>query len=216
MILTALVIGALFATPNFFGESPAVQVSPAKSSGKLDPALLAQVESALKEGGITYQAARLDVGGVKVRFADTDTQIRAKDVLAGKLGKDYVVALNLLSQTPDWLSAIGAKPMYLGLDLRGGVHFLLQVDMKAAIDKAAERYVGDLRTLMREKRISYLGVVRDGQVVQVKFKSAGELAKAEKEIQTNYPDLTLKETDNGTEKLLVATLGLEAQKRIQV
>ncbi len=215
LILAALVIGAVYATPNFFGESPAVQVSPAKSGGKLDPALLGAVETALKGGGIAYDAAKLDVGGVKVRFADTDTQIKAKDVLARNLGKDYVVALNLQSRSPEWLASLGAKPMYLGLDLRGGVHFLLQVDMKAAIDKAAERYVGDLRTLLREKRIAYLGVVRDGQVVQVKFKTVEERAKAETEIQKNYPDLTLKESDDGEAKLLVASLGLEAQMRIQ-
>ena len=215
LVLSALVIGAIYATPNFFGESPAVQVSPAKSGGKVDPALLAQVETALKDGGVAYETSRLDVGGVRVRFADTDTQIRAKDVLSRNLGKDYVVALNLQSRSPEWLSALGAKPMYLGLDLRGGVHFLLEVDMKAAIDKAAERYVGDLRTLLREKRIAYLGVVREGQSVQIKFKNQEERAKAEKEIGSNYPDLTLKEFDNGEEKLLSASLGLEAQKRIQ-
>jgi len=215
LILTVLILGAVYATPNFFGESPAVQVSLAKSNGKLDTGLLAQVESSLKDGGIVYQAAKLDASGVKVRFADTDTQIKAKDVLTGKLGRDYVVALNLVSRSPEWLRSVGALPMYLGLDLRGGVHFLLQVDMKAAIDKAAERYVGDLRTLMREKRIAYLGVVRDGQSVQVKFKAADELAKAQAEIQKNFPDLTLKESDNGGEKLLTATLGLQAQKRIQ-
>ncbi|OIQ83366.1 protein translocase subunit SecD [mine drainage metagenome] len=214
-ILAVLVLGGVYATPNFFGESPAVQVSPVKGGGKLDPAFLGQVESALKEGGIVYQGAKQDISGVKVRFADTDTQIKAKDVLTAKLGRDYVVALNLLSRSPEWLGSMGAKPMYLGLDLRGGVHFLLQVDMKAAIDKAAERYVGDLRTLMRENHVAYLGVVRDNQVVQLKFRSAGELAKAQAEIQKNFPDLTLKESDSGSELQLNASLGLPAQKRIQ-
>jgi len=215
LILTALLFGAVYAMPNFFGESPAVQVSPTKSDGKVDPALLGQVETVLKANQLTYDAVFLDPTGVKVRFSDTDTQIKAKDVLASKLGRDYVVALNLLSRSPAWLYAIGAKPMYLGLDLRGGVHFLLQVDMTAAVNKAAERYVGDLRTTMREKRIAYLGVVREGQTVQVKFKDAAELAKAEAEISKNYPDLTLKESDNGSERLLIASLGLPAQKRIQ-
>jgi len=215
LILTVLLLGAIYATPNFFGEAPAVQVSLAKSTGKLDPALMLQVEGTLKSAGIAYQGAKLDPNGVKVRLADTDTQIKAKDALTTALGRDYVVALNLVSRSPEWLHSLGALPMYLGLDLRGGVHFLLQVDMKAAIDKAAERYVGDLRTLMREKRIAYLGVVRDGQAVQVKFKNAEELAKAQSEIQKMYPDLTLKESDDGTDKLLVATLGLQAQKRIQ-
>jgi preprotein translocase subunit SecD len=215
LILAVLLLGAIYATPNFFGEAPAVQVSLAKSTGKLDPALMAQVENTLKSAGIAYQGAKLDPNGVKVRLADTDTQIKAKDTLSTALGRDYVVALNLVSRSPEWLHSLGALPMYLGLDLRGGVHFLLQVDMKAAIDKAAERYVGDLRTLMREKRIAYLGVVRDGQAVQVKFKNMEELAKAQSEIQKMYPDLTLKQSDDGTDKLLVATLGLQAQKRIQ-
>jgi preprotein translocase subunit SecD len=215
LVLVALLLGAVYATPNFFGESPAVQISPAKSSGKVEPALLAKVEDALKEGNIAFDATQLDPSGVKVRFADTDTQIKAKDVLSGKLGKDYVVALNLLSRSPSWLHSLGAKPMYLGLDLRGGVHFLLQVDMKAAVDKAVERYVGDLRTTLREKRIAYLGVTREGQTVQVRFKDSAELAKAETEIGKAFPDLALKESEDGTDKLLIASLGLPTQKQIQ-
>ena len=215
LILAALLFGAVYTTPNLFGESPAVQISLAKSSGKLEPALLGQVEDALKGASVPYEALTFEPNGVKVRFADTDTQIRAKDVLARTLGKDYVVALNLLSRSPAWLSSLGARPMYLGLDLRGGVHFLMQVDMKAAVDKTTERYVADLRTLMREKRIAYLGVTREGQTVQVRFKDGDELAKAETEIRKNYPDLTLRESDSGTDKLLTASLGLPAQNRIQ-
>jgi preprotein translocase subunit SecD len=215
LVLAALLLGALYATPNFFGESPAIQVSPAKSASKADTALLGRVEAALKDSHLTYDAVFLDVSGVKVRFANTDTQIKAKDVLANAMGRDYTVALNLVSRSPGWLYALGAKPMYLGLDLRGGVHFLMQVDMKAAVDKAAERYVGDIRTLLREKRIAYGGVARDGQTVRVKFRDAAERAKAEKEISNNYPDLTLKESEDGEDKLLLASLGPQAQKRIQ-
>jgi preprotein translocase subunit SecD len=150
-----------------------------------------------------------------VRFNDPDTQIKAKDALQTTLGKDYVVALNLLSRSPSWLRSIGALPMYLGLDLRGGVHFLLQVDMKAALDKAAERYVGDFRSSLRKERVSYLGVSREGQTVQIRFSQADELAKAEKILAKEYPDLTLKESDSGNDKLLIASLNLPAQKRIQ-
>lgn len=214
-ILAALLFGALYATPNFFGEAPAVQISPAKNTGKVDTGVLAQVEAALKENQVAYDAALLEPTGIKVRLPDTDTQIRAKDVLSAKLGKDYVVALNLLSRSPSWLYAIGAKPMYLGLDLRGGVHFLLQVDMKAAVDKAIERYVGDIRTLLREKRIAYGGVARDGQTVRIKFRDDAERAKAAKEIGGFYADLTLKESESGDERFLLATLGPQAQKRIQ-
>lgn len=215
LILFVLLFGALYAMPNFFGESPAVQISSAKNTVKVEATMLGQIESILKQEGIPFDALFLDASGVKVRLPNTDVQIKAKDALASKLGKDYVVALNLVSRSPDWLRSIGALPMYLGLDLRGGVHFLLQVDMKAAVDKAAERYVGDLRTTLREKRIVYLGVSREGQSVQIKFRNADDLAKAESEIRKNYPDLLLKKTESGGEKLLVASLDPQAQKRIQ-
>ena len=210
-----ILIGFIYTIPNFFGESPAVQITPAKSSTKLDPALLGQVEAIFKQEKIEYNGIFLDDRGVKARFANTDTQIRAKDVLQNNLGKDYTVALNLLSRSPDWLRSLGAKPMYLGLDLRGGVHFLLQVDMKAALDKAAERFVGDFRTALRKERISYGGVTREGQTVQIRFTDAAELAKAQKVISKEYPDLTLTEKTEGEDKLLIASLNLVEQKRIQ-
>src|SRR3990167_4257243 len=161
LVVVMILIGLIYTIPNFFGESPAVQVTSAKSTTKLDPALLGQVEAVFKQEKIQYDGIYLDARGVKARFANTDTQIKAKDVLQASLGKDYTVALNLLSRSPDWLRSLGAKPMYLGLDLRGGVHFLLQVDMKAALDKAAERFVGDFRTALRKERVSYIGVTRE-------------------------------------------------------
>jgi len=210
-----ILIGFIYTIPNFFGESPAVQVSPAKSTTKLDPALLGQVEAIFKQENIQYDGIYLDARGIKARFANTDTQIKAKDVLQTSLGNDYTVALNLLSRSPDWLRSLGAKPMYLGLDLRGGVHFLLQVDMKAALDKAAERFIGDFRTALRKERISYAGVTREGQTVQIRFTNMTELEKAKKIISKEYPNLTLKETINGEDKLLTASLNLVEQKRIQ-
>jgi len=215
LVLITLVLGLVYSLPNIFGESPAVQITTAKSTTKLDPALLGQVENVLNQEKIPFDSLFQDTTGVKVRFANTDTQIKAKDTLQGKLGRDYVIALNLISRSPNWLKSIGALPMYLGLDLRGGVHFLLQVDMKAALDKAAERYVGDFRSSLRKERITYLGVSREGQTVQVRFSNAAELAKAEKILGKEYPDLTIKDTDNGTDKLLIASLSLESQKRIQ-
>jgi preprotein translocase subunit SecD len=215
LILVSLLFGMLYALPNLFGEAPAVQVSPAKSTLKVEPALLEQVESTLKAENIAYNGLFLDDKGVKVRLETPDAQIKTKDLLAERLGKDYVVALNLVSRSPEWLHNIGALPMYLGLDLRGGVHFLLQVDMKGAVDKAVERYVGDLRTTMRESRIPYLGIVREGQSVQVKFRNDTDKAKAEADIRKNYPDLQLKESSDGESKILIATLDQPAQKRIQ-
>ncbi|MEZ0231429.1 MAG: protein translocase subunit SecD [Methylophilaceae bacterium] len=215
IVLVALLIGIVYSLPNLFGESPAVQISTAKTSIKLDPALLDRVESTLKQANIQYDHIFLDAKGLKVTFANVDVQGKAKDLLLANLGNDYVVALNLLSRSPSWLTSIGALPMYLGLDLRGGVHFLLQVDMKAALDKAADRYVGDFRTALRTARIAYIGVTREGQSVQIRFHNASDLNAASRIISKDYPDLTLKDFDNGNEKLLVASLSVASQKRIQ-
>src|ERR1700693_5582125 len=191
----ALVVGFFYALPNLFPDVPAVQVSSSKSTVKIDAALLTTVEETLKSAGIAYRGATLDPTGVKVRFADQDTQVKAKDVLQQKLGDNYIVALNLLSSSPRWLASIGALPMYLGLDLRGGVHFLLQVDMKAALDKAADRYLTDIRSLLREKKVQYAGIAREGQNVAVRFRDAGERARAFQEIDKAFPDLQLREIE---------------------
>ena len=214
-IAIVVLIGFIYTVPNFFGESPAVQITPAKSSTKLDPALLGQVEQIFKKENIQFDGIYLDARGVKARFKNTDTQIKAKDILQTNLGSDYTVALNLLSRSPDWLRSLGAKPMYLGLDLRGGVHFLLQVDMKAALDKAAERFIGDFRTALRKERISYAGVSREGQTVQIRFNDAAQLEKAQKILSKEYPNLTLKDSANGEYKILTASLNAVEQKRIQ-
>ena len=212
----ALVVGFFYALPNLFPDVPAVQVSSSKSTVKMDAALLATVEETLKGAGIAYRGATLDSTGVKVRFADQDTQVKAKDVLQQKLGDNYIVALNLLSSSPEWLTSIGALPMYRGLDLRGGVYFLLQVDMKGALDKAADRYTTDIRSLMREKKIVYGGVGREQSNVVLRFKDESERVKARIEIEKAFPDLLVREQDGtGGELRLVAGLKPEAQRRIQ-
>ncbi|MFO1311654.1 MAG: protein translocase subunit SecD [Burkholderiales bacterium] len=214
IIAVALAVGILYTLPNFFPEVPAVQVSSAKT--KIDSAVLASVEEALKSAGIPYRGAVLDATGIKVRLADTDTQIKAKDVLQGKLGENFIVALNLLSSSPQWLATIGALPMYLGLDLRGGVHFLLQVDMKAALDKAADRYSADIRSLLRKEKIQYSGIGREGGNVVMRFRDDVERNKARVAIEKNFADLAFRESDGGGGELrLVASLKPEAQKRIQ-
>ena len=210
-----ILIGLLYTIPNFFGESPAVQVSPAKSSLKTNPELLKKVEAALNLANIKFNGIFLDANGVKVRFDNPDDQIAAKDKLIASLGKDYSVALNLLSQTPSWLLAIGAKPMYLGLDLRGGVHFLLQVDMKAALDKSAESSVGDFRTALRREKVNYFGITREGQAVQVRFSDKNELFKALKVLKKDYPDLTYNNAVDGNEQVLSATIGEASKLKIQ-
>ncbi len=216
LIAVAIVIGFVYTLPNFFPEVPAVQVSTSKATVKVDAGTLATVEGTLKDAGIAHRGATVDTTGVKVRLADTDTQLKAKDVLQKRLGDDYIVALNLISSSPQWLASIGALPMYLGLDLRGGVHFLLQIDMKGAIDKAADRYTTDIRSLMREKRVQYGGVSREGQNVVLRFREEAERAKARIEIEKSFPDLMVREQEAaGGELRLVASLKPEAQKRIQ-
>jgi preprotein translocase subunit SecD len=216
VIGAALLIGFVYTLPNFFPEVPAVQVSSSKATVKIDNSLLVQVESALSAGKIAYRGAALDATGVKVRLSDTDTQIKTRDALQAALGENYIVALNLLSASPQWLTAIGALPMYLGLDLRGGVHFLLQVDMKAALEKAGDRYTTDIRSLLREKKTLYSGVGREGSSVVVRFREEAERTRARVEIEKAFPDLALREAEAGGGDLrLFATLKPEAQKRIQ-
>ena len=215
LIGIALTIGLFYTLPNFFGEVPAVQISPAKTTAKVDETLLSRVDQALSQANIKPDGIFLDPASIKVRLANTDAQLKAKDVLQGTLGENYVVALNLLSSSPRWLSRINALPMYLGLDLRGGVHFLLQVDMKGALTKAADRYAADIRTTLRGKEIRYTGISREGQNVVVKFRDSQTRDQAVAEIGKQNPDLLLNPTQAGSEYWVTAALKPEVQKRIQ-
>jgi preprotein translocase subunit SecD len=212
IIVLAVVLGLIYTMPNLFGEVPAVQVSPLKIGLRADAALVSRVNEILTQNKVPAEGVFLDGTSVRARFSNTDTQLKAKDQLQATLGEDYVVALNLLSNSPDWLTAIGALPMYLGLDLRGGVHFLLQVDMKAALDKKADAYVGNIRGSLREKRIQYSGVARDGQTIVVRFRDAATRDRAMSEISTNMPDLELKTREEGDEYRIVAALKAEARR----
>ncbi len=215
LIGITLAVAFVYALPNIFGEMPAVQVSPLRTTEKVDAALLQKVEVTLKQGSLSALGMSLEERSIKARFRDTDTQIKAKDLLQTALGNNYTVALNLLPASPSWLSAIGALPMYLGLDLRGGVHFLLQVDMPKALDKAAERYQGDLRTLLREKKVRYGGLSRTGQAVSLRFADAAVRDAARKFIETTYPELLLADSQDGDSPILVATLKETAKKKTQ-
>ncbi len=215
LIAVLLVMGFLYTIPNFYGESPAVQVSPLKPTVKIDATLLGRVEDALTQGGFKPEGLMQDQTGIKARFGDTDTQLKAKELLQSKLGEDYVVALNLLSRSPQWLASIGALPMYLGLDLRGGVHFLLQVDMKAALNKKIDTTVGDIRGALRDKKIQYSGVTRDKDSVVVRFRDKATQSKGLAEIEKAFPDLELKTQDDNAEFRINARLKLEAVTRTQ-
>ncbi len=220
LVALCVALAALYTLPNFFGESPAVQVSSVRATVRVDSALLQRIESALHQAAIPYTGAVLDATSLRVRFADTDVQLKAKDTIDKAVNPDsanasYVVALNLLSASPGWLSAIRALPMYLGLDLRGGVHFLLQVDMPAALTKRLESLTGDIRSLLRDKTVRHGGVTREGQALHIRFRDAEARAKARAIVATGITDLVLAEREEGAEFLLLATLKPEAAKRTQ-
>ena len=215
IIAVSILLGLIYTLPNFYGESPAVQISPLRTTAKADTALLQRVEDALKKANLPASGMFLEEGGVKVRFADTDTQIKARDTLQSALGNGYMVALNLLPNSPQWLTSIGALPMYLGLDLRGGVHFMLQVDMKGATAKALDRFSADIRGSLREKKIPYAGLDKRGSQIIVKFRNPESRAQAEAEIKKSYADLNVREDNVGSEFHLTATLKPEAHKLIQ-
>ena len=220
LIALAVIAAFLYTLPNFFGESPAVQISSGKATVKVDPSVMARAEDALKAGNIAYTGALLDQTSVRVRFADTDTQLKARDLLDRALNPDsanpsYIVALNLLPASPNWLTAIRALPMYLGLDLRGGVHFLLQVDMQAAITKRLESLAADLRTQLREKNVRHGGISREGQTVRVRFRDAATRDAARGVMLDNFPDLAITEREDGQDLLLVSALKPEAVRRTQ-
>jgi len=198
VIVVALLIGALYSIPNFFGEAPAVQVSSAKPTIKVDLATESRVENILSNAsidstGIFFENAN-NVGSIKIRFADTDTQLRARDLLQQKLNSDqndpsFTVALNLLSNTPDWLNAINALPMPLGLDLRGGVYFLLQVDMKGAVQKKITSLAGDIRGQLRDKNIRHQGIDRGSESVTINFSNRDDADAARSLLLSSEPEL---------------------------
>ncbi|MDP3131991.1 MAG: protein translocase subunit SecD [Burkholderiaceae bacterium] len=217
IILVALLISAIYALPNLFGESPAVQVSAARSTVRIDDGTVTRVEQALAAQGVEAALIQRDANSVKARFENTDDQLKARDALEKAFNPDpadagHVVALNLLPRTPAWLASLGASPMYLGLDLRGGVHFMLQVDMASALQRRADVMVADLRTLLREKGVRHGGISRNGQTLELRAGDAQTLGVASDLIRTQFPDLVLTDTPDFR---LIATLRPEAARLVQ-
>ena len=216
-----LLFGVVYTIPNFYGEVPAVQISSGKATVTLEDALINPVTQVLREAGIDHTGVFSDENSIRFRFDDTEEQIRARDLIESQLNPDpadpsYVVALNLLPATPTWLTAINALPMYLGLDLRGGVHFLLEVDMPGAITNRVESTAGDLRTLMRDRRVRHAGVVREGNAVVMRFRDTEQRNAARTAILNNTSDLQLSERDDGPDDLkLIATLTPQAAQTIR-
>jgi len=204
LIIASLLVAMIYTLPNFFGESPALQISSGRATVKVLPDMVERANTIAKAAGLTPIDSFFENGSVKIRFNDTDSQIKAKDAIQAALGDDYIVALNLISDTPVWLTRLHAKPMVLGLDLRGGVHFLFEVDMKAAVDKALERTAGDIRRELKDKKIRYGKVTRERDRVEVQLRDAETLAAANKAVSNILNTLKVQTVaENGNYKLVV-------------
>ena len=219
IIAITLAFGLVYTLPNFFGESPAVQVSSAKATQKVDAAMMSRVEAALTKAGVPAAGLLFDGNSIKARFRDTDSQLKAKDALQREFNPDpadpvYVVALNLLSASPDWLTRLHALPMYLGLDLRGGVHFLLQVDMKQAMSKRLDATAGELRSLMREKNLRHAGITRAGETIEVRFRDEDTRTRARNLIADTQPSLQSTDAGDATEPRLVVSMRPPAAREV--
>ena len=212
LVLGVLALAIIYTLPNFFGEDPSVQLSPRRNA-RVDQSTLIQVEKLLADAGLKPKSVELSEARILVRFPDTDAQLKGEDVLKGGMGNNYTVALNLAPATPFWLRTINAKPMYLGLDLRGGVHFLLQVDMNAAIEQAEERYAEDLRSLLRENKIRYLSVDRDKALIEVKFQDAQTLAQGQDVIKRELRGLQTEAVES--ENLLRAKISEQEMREVR-
>jgi preprotein translocase subunit SecD len=219
-LLIAFVVALIYTLPNFFPEAPAVQVSSGKATLKLDSSLVPRIERILADAGLKADFVRFEGSSVKARFSDLDSQRKAKDAISKALNPDpadtaYIVALNLLSRSPGWLTSLHALPMFLGLDLRGGVYFLMQVDMKSALTKKAEALTGDVRTLLRDKNIRHAGISRDGNNVTVRFRDNETLVAARDLLQNQLPDLVWQDGPDGSDFRLVGSLKPEAARLVQ-
>jgi preprotein translocase subunit SecD len=192
LIIVLLVVGIFYALPNLYGEDPAVQISAARG-GEIGDTIQGLVETRLGDAGLTSKAVETTDKRLLIRFNNTEDQLTAADLFKDALGDEYIVALNLAPSTPGWLQAINALPMYLGLDLRGGVHFLMEVDMDAAVEKALERYSSDLRGVLRKAKVRYISIRARDDALLVKFRNAGDREKGMELIHKEYRDLQLRE-----------------------
>jgi preprotein translocase subunit SecD len=225
ILVVALLIGLVYTLPNWFGEAPAVQISSAKSTLKLDQATVTRVEQLLAQAGLKTDLVQFDGNSIKARFLELDTQSKAREVISKALNPDpsdpsYTVALNLVSRSPAWLSYLRLaiaepKPAKLGLDLRGGVHFLMEVDMKSVLTQRAEALTGDIRTLLRDKSLRHTGVSRDGNSVNVRFRDRETLVSARDLLSDQLPDLLWTDAPDGLEFKLTGVLKPEAARQAQ-
>ncbi|HEY4074515.1 MAG TPA: protein translocase subunit SecD [Herbaspirillum sp.] len=224
LMVLAILFGTFYTLPNFFGESPAVQISSAKSTIKLTSAVMAQAQDVLQKGGLAPESILFDnsnvQASVRARFASTDQQFKAKALLEHDLNTDptdptYVIAFNLLPNTPQWLQAVHAFPMFLGLDLRGGVHFLMQVDIKAVLNKRLQGLLTSTRSILRDKNIRHNGINRVGDTIEIAFRDPATMAAAKEALASQLSEMLLTDGGSGTDLKLIGTLRPEALKQTQ-
>ncbi len=215
LVLGVLVVGAFFALPNVFGEDPAVQISGVRGA-PIDAALEQRVRSSLERVAVEPKAIERDARRILVRLHDPESQLKAQDALRADLGRQYVVALNLASAMPDWLAATGVLPMYLGLDLRGGVHFLMQVDMDGAVRQAEQRYAGDLRTELREAKLRYRSItLREGRGIVVRLRDVATRDLAYDLLRDRFPDLVITRPEDPNDTTLTLRLSESAAREVR-
>jgi preprotein translocase subunit SecD len=214
LIITSVLLSLIYTLPNFYGESPAIQVMPLRSGEKIETSVLENIEGVLKSSEIIPNGIIFEGASIKVKFTNADDQLKAKGLIQDSLGKDYVVALNLISNSPKWLTSIGALPMYLGLDLRGGVYFLMQVDLSKTLEKTTNSYLTSFRTEMRKEKIAYYDATKNNDVMQIKFKTKDDLKKAKNLIRSINDSFDFNEIFENNENILKIIINEKTKKSI--
>lgn len=213
LVLILVLVGVLYALPNIFAQDPSMEISGTRRAS-VDDSTSPRVVEALKKAGLEAKGITSQDGKLLVRFRNSEEQLRAKEIIATELGDDYNQALTLAPDLPDWLRGLGAEPMYLGLDLRGGIHVLIDVDMDAAVDQAVERYSGDIRSLLRNEKVRYQRVAREGDQVWVKFKDEAKRDEAEKLINKEFRNIAIETLDEADG--FIVKVGLTPTERREV
>ncbi|MCU7943380.1 MAG: protein translocase subunit SecD [Candidatus Thiodiazotropha sp. (ex Cardiolucina cf. quadrata)] len=214
MVLIVVLLGGLFALPNLFDQDPSMEIS-AQRDAVIDQTTESRVQQALDKVGITAKGMAQKNGKLLVRYLNSEDQLKAMDQIAAELGENYTPALTLSPDLPDWLVGLGAEPMYLGLDLRGGIHVLIDVDMEAAIEQAAERYSSDIRTLLRENKLRYIRISRENEQVVVKFNNPEKRDQASDLIGNEFRSLNLESIDEGDAFLVLVSLSPVERQEVQ-
>ncbi|HIP53708.1 MAG TPA: protein translocase subunit SecD, partial [Chromatiales bacterium] len=214
LVVVVILMGVLYALPNLYSQDPSIEITSSRRA-TVDESTVASIKAALENAGVTWKAVERTDGRILVRFEDSEAQLKGNEVIAAALEGKYKQALTLAADLPDWLRGLGAKPMYLGLDLRGGIHVLIDVDMAAAIEQALERYAGDIRSLLRKNKVRYVTVSQKDRKILVKFKDAQTRDKAQEVIYNEFRNLAVEGVGQGGDHLVQIRLTPAEQAAIK-